>query len=130
MSVWCRKDPTRPSADTILGWANEDPDGFGRKYREAREAGAEIIAGDLLRIVDGRDDTDPSDVERRRLRADTRKWLLARWAPKGYGDRKQVEHAIGMKIQVTTGVPSPEPVKDVAWREVDQIPPPAVDSEP
>ena len=52
---------------------------------------------------DGR--VDSAAVQHQRLRVDARKWLLSKIVPKVYGDRVAVDHAGGVAINVTTGVP-------------------------
>lgn len=76
--------PGMPSAPQIRAWVKSDPVVL-KQYNEARAAGMDAIADDLLDIADG-----VGDVHRDRLRLDTRKWLLSRWAPAHYGDRVAV----------------------------------------
>ena len=67
---------------------------FAPKYARAREIGYLRMADQLLDISDG-DGTDAAkdsaQVQRDRLRADTRKWLLSKMLPKVFGDRLAVE---------------------------------------
>lgn len=75
---------------------------FRDQYARAREAQAEHWADEIIEISDdGTNDwterqnkdgstyeaIDSEHINRSRLRVDTRKWLMARMAPKKYGDK-------------------------------------------
>lgn len=79
----CR-DPAMPVLSTVMRWLNEpDKQSFKDQYAEARIAQAGHLFDELKEIAD-----DASgDVNRDRLRVDTRKWYLSKLAPKVYGDR-------------------------------------------
>lgn len=85
LTVICRADGM-PCDDTIRKWADADPE-LARAIARAREAGHDQIALDAMRIVD--DTTE--DPASRRVRADTRLKLLAKWDPKRYGE--MIKHA-------------------------------------
>lgn len=72
-----------PSEGTVRGWARDDRDGFGLRYRQARDLQLDAWS-DL--IVDVADDgeLDPRD---RQVRIETRKWIMSKLAPRRYGDR-------------------------------------------
>lgn len=76
-----------PAESTVRLWATEDRNGFSAQYTRAREAQMDALAEDLLEIADD----DDADVNRARLRVDTRKWLMSKIAPKRFGDRKTHE---------------------------------------
>jgi len=59
-----------------------------KRYARACEIRAEQMANDTLVIADNKTD----DVNRDRLRVDTRKWLLSKLQPKKYGDKIEHEH--------------------------------------
>lgn len=95
-----------PSMPTIIRWANEDREGFAERYARARDIGWEVMAEDLVEISDDatndwmtRRKEDGSidavlnaeHVQRSRLRADTRKWLLSKRLPKTFGDKGQLD---------------------------------------
>lgn len=96
-----------PSAKSIQEWIIKYPDQEGELYARARDLQAEAIAGEMLEISDdssgdlvtveenGRTITrvDQENIQRSRLKVDTRKWLLSKLAPKKYGDRVEVEHS-------------------------------------
>jgi hypothetical protein len=75
-------------------------------YQRARDVGADVIAEDVLRIIDeeperivqideeGNKSTsriDSAGVAWAKNRAEMRLKLLAKWNPKKYGDKQQVE---------------------------------------
>ncbi len=76
-----------PSQTTVFRWLSEK-EGFREQYAHAREAQMEAMAEDILEIADFE---DKDDVQRAKLRIDTRKWLMSKMAPKRYGDRSQME---------------------------------------
>jgi hypothetical protein len=84
-----------------MRWLAEHQE-FRDQYARAREAQADYWAEEIVEIADDgtndyvdRQNKDGSTYEtvnsehinRSRLRVDTRKWLMARMAPKKYGDR-------------------------------------------
>ena len=94
-------DADMPCKTTVVGWLGGDGHaGFRDRYACARELQAEHFAGEIIEIADnstsdrftddkGKVLVDHEVVARDRLRVDTRKWLMARMAPKKYGDRMQ-----------------------------------------
>lgn len=82
--------------------------GFGTQYVRARDLGLDAMAEEILEIADNSSgdwvqkvNKDGSvewvfnheNVQRSRLRCDTRKWYLSKLAPKRYGDRIQQDVA-------------------------------------
>jgi len=101
----CRDDHM-PAESTVRNWAVDDKHSFFAKYARAREVQADFHADELLAISDdgsndwmarqGKDDApgyvlNGEHVQRSRLRVDTRKWLMARMAPRKYGERTTTE---------------------------------------
>lgn len=79
----CR-DPEMPALSAVSRWLNEaDKQYFKGQYADARVAQACHLFDELKEIAD---DTT-GDVNRDRLRVDTRKWYLSKLAPKIYGDK-------------------------------------------
>jgi hypothetical protein len=78
----CR-DPGMPSEGTVRSWAREDRDGFGSRYRLARELQLDHWADLIIDIADEAD-RDPRD---RQVRIESRKWIMSKLAPRRYGDR-------------------------------------------
>ena len=94
-----------PSLETIRVWLKNKPE-LSAQYAQAHEAYAESVFEEMLEIADdSRNDfmerekngrsfvvLDDEAVSRSRLRIDTRKWMLARMAPKKYGDKIEVDN--------------------------------------
>ncbi len=79
---------------------------FGAQYAQARDLGLDAMAEEILEIADdsrgdwvqkvNKDGSvewvfNHENVQRSRLRCDTRKWYLSKLAPKRYGERIQQE---------------------------------------
>jgi hypothetical protein len=87
-------------------------------HQRARAVGADVIADDILAIIDQEPEMitgegaaprrDSGYVAWQKARAETRLKLLAKWHPTKYGDKQQVEHSGpgGAPIQIanTAGV--------------------------
>lgn len=106
LSSICRREGM-PSERTVRTWALDPGHAFSPRYARAREVGYHKMADDLLDIVDdGTNDfvvrerdggqvtvVDHEHIQRSRLRAETRKWLLSKALPKLYGDKVDVAHS-------------------------------------
>ena len=90
-------DDNMPAHSTILKWLR-DIDGFSSQYARAREDQAEFYLDEIIAISDessqdkianedGTERTDSEAIQRSKLRVDTRKWAMAKLAPKKYGDK-------------------------------------------
>jgi len=95
-----------PDKSTVIRWLARYQE-FRDQYACARGAQADYYAEEIIEISDDgsndwmerqRGDGSTEEVEnkevlaRSRLRVDTRKWLMARMAPKKYGDKVIQEH--------------------------------------
>ena len=105
LSEICRT-PGMPTRQTVHQWRMRMP-AFDALYLRARAVGMESMSDDLLTIAD--DDTgdllqdgspNSANVQRARLQVDARKFLMAKLAPKVYGDRVEVEHSGGIEHRV------------------------------
>jgi hypothetical protein len=77
----------RPSPERQITLADvSDRDGFAQAYARARSLQVETWSDELLAIADD-DRLEPND---RRVRLDTRKWLMSKLNPSRYGDKVQV----------------------------------------
>ena len=83
------------SYEDFLRWIKRDPTRHER-FKEAQESRTEFIAGEILEIADAEDSIE--DVQRSKLKIDTRKWLMGAWNKKRYGEVKQVEVAGSISI--------------------------------
>jgi hypothetical protein len=86
------KMASMPHRTTILKWAGED--GKADSYARAREAQASHFAAEIIEIVDApvlaTGDAAKTEMSRRQMQMDARKWLAARLAPKQFGDKLDV----------------------------------------
>lgn len=95
LSRICDKESS-PHVSTIYRWLNSKPE-FRDMYARAREDQADTLADEIIAISDEqreavtRDGTiyDP-EVNRDRLRIDTRKWVAAKLKPRKYGDKLEL----------------------------------------
>lgn len=102
----CRSEGM-PAIGTVMKWiANHSH--LQEQYARAREAGLDAMAEEILEIADdARNDwmqrNDPNNEgwqfngehsQRSKLRIESRKWLLAKMAPKKYGERVTID-AVG-----------------------------------
>lgn len=102
----CR-DEEMPGTSTVFRWLGKH-EAFRDQYVRAREAAADAMSEDIMDIADdGTNDwmethdkegdavgwkINGEHIQRSRLRVDTRKWLMSKFAPKKYGDKQQLEH--------------------------------------
>jgi transposase-like protein len=97
----CR-DPGMPSENTVRGWVIENRGGFAAHYAIARDLGDDVMAHQILDIVDNRRHDwmpvqkatgeigyvlDPQRVRRARLRANVRRMLLSKALRRKHGAR-------------------------------------------
>jgi hypothetical protein len=101
----CR-DEAMPGERTVYQWLRQNEQ-FRQAYVHAREERADAVFDDMFRIAD---EAAPEDTQRARLMIDTRKWALARMAPKKYGDKTEITGKDGKDL-----IPSTE-ASDVARR--------------
>jgi hypothetical protein len=97
LAVICR-DEHLPARATVFNWIMARPE-FAEHYTKARELGFDAIAAECLEIADDKTD-DPSS---RRVRTDVRLKLLAKWDPKRYGDKLDVNAAGVGEIRIVVG---------------------------
>lgn len=99
----CR-DETMPAWQTVYGWIEAQPE-FAERFARARVAGFDAIAEQALRIADTPQigqiiETSPDGTKvksedmlgHRKLQVETRLKLLAKWDPKRYGEKQEIEH--------------------------------------
>ncbi|WP_174523910.1 terminase small subunit-like protein [Novosphingobium naphthalenivorans] len=97
-------DMSMPARSTVMNWLRDDPE-FRTAYALAKQLQADMLADEIIDIADdGRNDWverkredgstqvvfDHENVQRSKLRVDSRKWLAAKLAPKRYGDAQTV----------------------------------------
>ena len=99
-------DEDMPGRATVYRWlADEENKSFRDQYARAIDARAEKIFEEIIDIADTpveaekvttkadgkREITTGDAVERSKLRVDARKWVVARLAPKKYGEKLNIE---------------------------------------
>jgi hypothetical protein len=104
-----RKDnPDFPPKSSIIDWMRQS-DELAELYARAKAAQADHIFDDILEIADAQDDDEiitedgkrlcnNEFVQRSKLRVDARKWVVAKLAPRKYGDKLEVEHSGSVTI--------------------------------
>lgn len=109
------KQEGMPARRTVMQWLERHEE-FAHKYAQAKQEGMDAMFEEMLEIADdGTNDVIDADgklivqkdvVARSKLRVDTRKWALARLAPRKYGDRviTEVTGADGGPIRSETNV--------------------------
>ncbi len=110
----CR-DEDMPDQTTVFRWLRQH-DEFRQQYAQARETQADTWADEIVEIADdgsndwvarnhGEDDdgwrVNGEHIQRSRVRIDTRKWLMAKSAPKKYGDKIEHDHRGGISLNIT-----------------------------
>ena len=83
------EDTGMPDRVTVFRWLARHEE-FRNQYARAQEDRASAMAEDILDIAD---DEECADVQKAKLRIDTRKWLMSKMAPKKYGDKVMNEHS-------------------------------------
>ncbi|MCH8116928.1 MAG: terminase small subunit protein [Proteobacteria bacterium] len=116
----CR-DPAMPDKATVLRWlADKKKADFRDQYAHARVMQADALfdealeiadetTGDLTTDKDGKETVNHENIQRSRLRVDTRKWAAGKLAPKVYGDKIQHTGEGGGPIRTEvdlTGIPT------------------------
>lgn len=98
----CRDD-SMPKWQTVYAWMERNQD-FAARFARARELGFDAIAEEALEIANtpmegvrtevgdnGTKEVREDMLGHRKLQIETRFKLLAKWSPKKYGDKQQVE---------------------------------------
>lgn len=108
------ESPDMPDKATVFRWLARH-EAFRDQYARIGELRAFIMGEEIIEISDdGRNDTFKDDdgnehtnhdvIARSRLRVDTRKWLMARMAPKKYGDKVTVAGDSENPVQTVTRI--------------------------
>lgn len=95
--------PGMPNRATIFRWLADSPE-FAREYAAAREMQMTFLLEETLDIADdgagdtyvdreGKERVDYDAINRAKLRVDTRKWIVAKLAPKKYGEAMLLKQA-------------------------------------
>lgn len=90
LAVMCR-DEGYPDQSTVWDWMQSKP-GVSQSIARAREDGWDMIAYQCRNTARGRGEST-EDVKRDKLIIETDLKLLAKWDPKRYGEKQQIEHS-------------------------------------
>lgn len=104
LSVLTEGDKTLPKYETALGWLSDYPE-FADAYSKAQRARSDVLFEEALTVADdARNDwmarNDPNNggwmlngenINRSKLRVETRKWAAAKLNPSRYGERTTVD---------------------------------------
>ena len=89
-----------PSPSTVFSWMGKE-EGFLELYDKAKQEAADAMAEEILDIADDVKTKDNNEIQKAKLRIDTRKFIMAKMKPKRYGD----------KLDLTSdGKPLPTPI--------------------
>jgi hypothetical protein len=111
----CRDD-RMPDPANVWRWRDSKP-AFSQAIARARDLGFDAIADECVAIADAThrdtistehgDRPDAEWIARSRLRVDTRLKLLAKWSPKKYGERLELEQSGELDLVITIGGDKP-----------------------
>ena len=136
-------DEAMPNRSTVMQWVADNREGFKERYELAQDFRAQAIFDEMLEISDnteeGEERTIHSDgtselrtgdmLGHRKLKIEARKWVLARMAPKRYGDRiaQEISGPNGGPIQQSMAITPEfaEEVKKIAAVAAGMTPPEA-----
>lgn len=121
------KDDNFPCIVTIYRWLREN-DEFANLYARAKEDQADFLADESIEIADddsldvgftdeGKPFVKGENIQRARLRVETRKWLTAKLRPKKYGDKieQTFSNPDGTALNMTVNfVAPPEKAEDAS----------------
>jgi len=92
----CKKNKHWPRAKTIYEWRSKHAK-FSEQYARAKTLQAFVLADQIIeisdnskgdyQIIDGKVKVNSDNINRARLRIDSRKWLLSKLLPRVYGDK-------------------------------------------
>jgi len=89
----CDENNNLPHEATVYRWLESEPT-FREKYVRARERQQDREIDHIVAIAD-----EATDANLARLRIDARKWRASKLHPKKYGDRLDLEHSGGVRLE-------------------------------
>lgn len=117
LSKICKTNEGMPETRSIYRWLRTEPE-FSQNYKNAKEDQADKMVEDMLDIADdGRNDymdklgqdgeiagvqLNTENIQRSRLRVDTRKWAASKFKAKKYGDKIITEHTGSINLTEMT----------------------------
>lgn len=89
LSAICRNDDM-PSRETVYAWIRENSQ-FSDRYARARELQADYFVDEIIEIADNANAKSSVEVQKAKLRIDTRKWAAEKLNSKAYGAKVEVK---------------------------------------
>lgn len=89
--AYCKREDVTIVRSTIMEWLLKEPE-FAEKYQFAQSLRADHYCDECIEISDDCGSTIPQ-INKAKLRVDTRKWTCTIMAPKKYGNRVTAEHS-------------------------------------
>lgn len=97
----CEEHSHWPCQDTLFTWLRTYPE-FSEQYAQAKVCQIELLVDEIIEISDDASQdqhmnelgalvSNPSAINRARLKVDTRKWLACKLVPKVYGNKIDIE---------------------------------------
>lgn len=97
----CAEHSHWPCQDTLFTWLRTYPE-FSEQYAQAKVCQIELLVDEIIEISDDASQdqhmnelgalvSNPSAINRARLKVDTRKWLASKLVPKVYGNKIDIE---------------------------------------
>lgn len=88
----CR-DPAMPVLSTLMKWLNEPDKGwFSDQYDRARNLQSDYYADEVVDLADELSEcAEANEINRAKLRIDSRKWKCARMTPRRWGDKSSLD---------------------------------------
>lgn len=94
------KEVGKASRQSVFDWINEDKKKLDQ-YARAMEYRADCIFDDIIDIADntegdmmmdenGREKVNHENIQRSRLKVDTRKWIISKMMPSRYGEKLDI----------------------------------------
>lgn len=78
-----------PARGTVIRWVlTKDNKGFRDQFDAACQGRAELWAEELVDLADA---TDPGEVQKAKLKIETRKWVMSKLLAQRYGDKLEVK---------------------------------------
>lgn len=133
------KEKGMPSVSTVMRWLlDPERQAFWEHYAKARSIQAELLFDETIDIADdGTNDwqerelnngevaevLNSENIQRSRLRVDTRKWYISKVLPKKYGERSQLDlttdgdKITGITVEIINAT---KPESDTSLREEQQ----------
>lgn len=117
MAQICR-DEGMPNPSTVWRWCENDVV-FAQRIARARDDGEDQIAANARRVARGESGFSTGDVLRDKLVIETDLKLLAKWNPRKWAERQQMEVGGTVSLQVVDYASLARPVQQIEGKAED-----------